>query len=147
MTQRSPQTEADRPELSVPLETACYIAIKARELDAKEDADDNEDGSNPTDDNEMEVLDEGGDDPALEEITSIIKALTIDGQIDLVTLMWLGRGDYAASDWPSLREEAADAHNEHTAEYLCGTPLLADYLSEGLSLIGYSCAEYEEQHL
>ena len=147
MTQRSPQTEEDRPELAVPLESACYIAIKARELNVKEEADDGNDGSGPSEDNDMEVLDEGGEDPVLEEITSLIDALTVDGQIDLVALMWLGRDDYTAADWESVREEAAEAHNEHTAEYLSGTPLLADYLSEGLALLGYSCADYEEQHL
>ena len=147
MTQRSPQTDEDRPELSIPLETACYIAFKARELDVKEDAGGDDDGSNPIDDDDIDVLDEGGEDPVLEEVTSLIDALTVDGQIDLVALMWLGRGDYAASDWEAVREDASDAHNEHTAEYLCGTPLLADYLSEGLALIGYSCADYEEQHL
>ncbi|MDJ0932962.1 DUF3775 domain-containing protein [Breoghania sp.] len=44
-------------------------------------------------------------------------------------------------------EDTTEAHNKHIAEYLCGTPLLADYLHEGLSMLGYSCAEYEEQHL
>ena len=44
------------------------------------------------------------------------------------------------------RTEAARAHNEHTAEYLMGTPLLADYLSEGLACLGISCADFELQH-
>ena len=49
---------------------------------------------------------------------------------------WLGRDDYGASDWPSVRAEAADAHNNRTANYLIGMPLLGDYLEEGLSMLG-----------
>ncbi|MDJ0932963.1 DUF3775 domain-containing protein [Breoghania sp.] len=91
MTKRSPQTDNDRPDLSIPLETACYIAFKARELDDKDDGS-SENGSGPDNDNAMDVIDEGGEDPTLEELTSLIENLTVDAQIDLVALMWLGRG-------------------------------------------------------
>ena len=48
-----------------------------------------------------------------------------------------------ASDWPTVREEAARAHNKRTANYLLGTPLLGDFLEEGLSVLGRSCEEFE----
>ncbi|MCR4283373.1 MAG: DUF3775 domain-containing protein, partial [Bauldia sp.] len=64
-------------------------------------------------------------------------------QIDLVAIAWLGRGDYTAADWASVRAEAAGAHNRNTANYLLGMPLLGDYLEEGLTLLGRSCEEYE----
>ena len=48
-------------------------------------------GSNPTDDNELAVLQDHEDDPVREELTSLISELSHDAQIDLVTLMWLGR--------------------------------------------------------
>ena len=44
----------------------------------------------------------------------------------------LGRGDYAVSEWASALALARERWTEHTAEYLIGTPLLADYLTEGL---------------
>jgi hypothetical protein len=40
-------------------------------------------------------------------------------------------------------EEAARAHNARTVEYLIGTPLVADFLEEALSKLGYSCGEFE----
>jgi hypothetical protein len=46
-----------------------------------------------------------------------------------------------------VREQAATAHNKHTAGYLMGEPLLADYLAAGLDMIGLSCADYEDEHL
>ena len=46
-----------------------------------------------------------------------------------------------------MREEAARAHNQRTADYLLGTPLLGDFLEEGLSMLGYSCEEFEIERL
>jgi hypothetical protein len=79
----------------------------------------------------------------VEEIASFINSLSEDEQIDLVALAWLGRDDYAASDWTEVRAEAARAHNERTAEYLLGTPMVGDFLEEALSMLGYSCEEFE----
>jgi len=104
-------------------------------------------GSNPSDDRDVAVLEEHEDDPVVEEITSLINSLSEDEQIDLVALAWLGRDDYSASDWPTVREEAAGAHNQRTAEYLLGTPLVGDFLEEGLSMLGYSCEEFEIERL
>ena len=70
-----------------------------------------------------------------------------DEQIDLVALAWLGRDDYSAADWPEVRQEAASAHNRRTAQYLLGMPLLGDFLEEGLSMLGYSCEEFEIERL
>ncbi|VFU16640.1 conserved protein of unknown function (plasmid) [Methylocella tundrae] len=93
------------------------------------------------------VLEDHGDDPVVEELTSLINSLSEDEQIDLVALAWLGRGDYSANDWATVREEAAGAHNERTADYLLGTPLLPDFLEEGLSMLDYSCEEFEISRL
>lgn len=139
--------EGQTPELAIPLETVCFIIMKARQFDAKEAATEPDPGSNPTDDNDAAVLQDHADDPVEEELTSLISDLSADEQIDLVTLMWLGRDDYDAGDWESLRVQAAGAHNRHTAEYLTGEPLLADYLAAGLDAIGLSCADYERDHL
>lgn len=39
-------------------------------------------------------------------------------------LPWLGRGDGDTSEWDGLRHQAAEAHNNRTAAYLLGLPLL-----------------------
>ena len=64
-----------------------------------------------------------------------------------MALTWLGPDDYEASDWPSVREEAARAHNQRTSSYLLGMPMLGDFLEEGLSMLGYSCEEFEMERL
>ena len=43
----------------------------------------------------------------------------------------------------TLTFSGARAHNQRTSEYLLGMPLVGDFLEEGLSMLGYSCAEFE----
>ena len=131
------------PALSISPEKVCFIIVKAREFDAKDQTTEPDPGSNPTDDQGIAVLEEHGDDPVAEELTSFIDALSQDEQIDLVALAWLGRDGTGAGDWPDARREAARAHNERTAGYLLGMPMLADFLEEGLSMLGLSCEEFE----
>jgi hypothetical protein len=130
------------PALTISPEKVCFIILKTREYDAKDEVTDPDDGSNPSDDNMISELEDHGDDPVLEELTAFIAGLSEDEQIDLVTLAWLGRDDNTVEDWDSLREEAARAHSARAtqaAEYLLGMPLLSDYLDEALSLLGRSC--------
>ena len=131
----------DIPELSVSEEKLCFIIEKAREFDVKDEVTDPDDASNPTDDAQIAVLEDHKDDPVLQEIVAVVRSMTIDEQIDLVTLVWLGRGDGSLDDWSDLRAEAARDHNDRTASYLLGMPLLADYIEEGMAQFGMSCDE------
>jgi hypothetical protein len=139
--------EEDAVALEIAIQKVCFIIIKAREFDVKDAVTEPDPGSNPSDDKMAAVLEDHVDDPVVEELTSLINELTEDEQIDLVALAWLGRDDYTADDWPSVREEAARAHNKNTANYLLGMPLLGDYLEEGLALLGHSCEAYEINRL
>jgi len=124
------------PELTVSTDQVGFLIEKAREFDVKEGASDPDSGSNGADDNMIDVLDDGGDDPVVKEITGFINAMSVDEQIDLVALMRLGRGDGTIEEWDELRREAADGANGRTASYLLGEPLLSDFLAEGLSAFG-----------
>ena len=134
-------------ELQISPEKVCFVVIKAREFDVKDAVTEPDPGSNPSDDQMAAVLEDHADDPVVEELSSLIGAMSEDEQIDLVAMAWLGRGDYMADDWPSVREEAARAHNQRTAAYLLGMPMLGDFLEEGLSLLGYSCEPFEMNRL
>lgn len=134
---------SDDVDLAISPEKVCFIIIKAREFDAKEEVDEPDPGSNPSDDKDVEILEDYEDDPVVEEITSLVNSLSVDEQVDLVTLAWLGRDDNTVEDWADLRQEAANAHNERTAQYLLGIPNLGDLLEEGLSMLGFSCEDYE----
>lgn len=133
--------------LQIDPQKVCYLIIKAREFDAKVPVVEPDPGSNPSDEDMRGVLEDYPDDPVDAEIRTLVDSLNEDEQIDLVALLWLGRTDRAADEWSALREEAAAARSEHTADYLLGTPLLSDYLSEGLNRLGYDCSDFEIEHL
>jgi len=129
------------PDLSISDDKLCFIIEKAREFDVKDVVTDPDDASNPTDDGNLAVLEDHKDDPVVQELVAVINSMTVDEQVDLVALTWLGRGDGEIGDFGELRAEAARAHNRRTAAYLLGIPLLADYLDEAISQFGISCED------
>jgi Protein of unknown function (DUF3775) len=133
--------------LTISPEKVFFVIVKAREFDAKDEVTEPNPGSNPSDDRDIAVLEDHANDPAVEELTSFINSLSEDEQIDLVALAWLGRDDFSAEDWIEVRAEAARAHNQRTASYLLGMPMLGDFLEEGLSLLDYHCEEFEINRL
>jgi Protein of unknown function (DUF3775) len=140
--------EGEEPvELNVNPEKVCFIIIKARAFDAKVDPVEPEPGSNPSDDDEREVLEDYADDPTREELRAVIETLDEDELIDVIALAWVGRGDFGRSDWPDARALADERHRRHSSAYLMGMPALGDYLEEGLAELGYSCEDYETGHL
>lgn len=129
------------PNLSISPEKICFIIAKAREFDAKDVVTDPDDSSNATDDAMLSVLEDHPDDPVVRELIAFIRALNEDEQVDLVALVWLGRGDGGIDEWDDLRAEAARAHNKRTASYLLGMPLLPNHLEDAISQFGISCDE------
>ncbi|MBL4602904.1 MAG: DUF3775 domain-containing protein, partial [Emcibacteraceae bacterium] len=71
---------------------------------------------------------------AYNELKGAIDSLNEEEKHGLIALMWIGRGTYSADE---LTKAIAIAHarssdNKRTAEYLIETPLLPDYLEEGV---------------
>jgi hypothetical protein len=124
------------PELAISVDKVGFLIAKAREFDVKDLAADPDSGSNATDDDMIDVLEDNGNDPVVREIAGFIKALTEDEQIDLVALTRLGRGDGTIEEWNELRREAAEGRNRRTARYLLSEPMLGDLLAEGLAAFG-----------
>ena len=133
------------PDLSIPLETLVYIIEKARQFDAEVPPVLPEDASDPGDDHigDPAILEDRPDNPTQQELAGAIEQLSDDQRDELVALTWLGRGDYTKDDWDDALETARERHNGKEARYLMGTPLLADYLEEGASQLGYSREDLE----
>jgi hypothetical protein len=132
--------------LATPIESICFIILKAREFDAKVAPVDEGSGSNPADDAAVDVL-EDRDDSVTEELAGAIDALDPKQQAELVALTWVGRGDFEKSEWRAALKAAREAWTTHTAAYLTGDPQLGDLLEERLAQLGYSCSEVEARHL
>ena len=124
------------PELAISVEKVGFLIEKTREFDVKEAETDPDSGSNPTDDDMIDVLEDDGSDPVAQEISGFINAMTEDEQIDLIALMRLGRGDGSIEEWNDLRREAAEVRGRSTSRTLLGEPLVSDYLAEGLDAFG-----------
>ncbi len=126
------------PNLSISPEKVFFIITKSRQSDSNATASgSSSDSSGNMDEDHGRITDRS-------ELSGFIRDLNVDEQIDLVALMWLGRGDGDLDNWRDLRSEAERAHNNRTASYLTGTPMLADYLEEALSQFGKSFEDFEE---
>jgi hypothetical protein len=135
------QKSDDTPTLTIPSDKIGFIIVKAREFDEKVADSDPDEGSNPTDDGNADILEDKAGDGTREELAGAINALNEDEQIELVALAWLGRGTYDLSEWTDALVVARDEHNKRTAQYLLGLPMLGDYLEEGLAAFGISISD------
>ena len=130
--------------LTISLKTLGFIIEKAREFDAEVPADSGDSDSNPTDDGESDILFDTPDNPTMEELRDVIEGLNTDEQEELLALIWIGRGDFGKDDWHQAMIQARNSRTASEADYLIGTPLLADYLEEAVSELGLSLQEFEQ---
>lgn len=83
-------------------------------------------------------------DRAEPELRAFIDRLGEDEQAELVAVMWIGRGSFEPEE---LDQAIVTAHAEATtpcADYLIGTPHLADNIEGGLEALGVSVQEVED---
>jgi hypothetical protein len=122
-------------------ETVCYFISRAREFQAQEAVVIPEEPFSPSDDWALQTLAGHKDDFTYLEAEAVVEDLEPDQLVSLVALVWLGRGDFGMDEWETALEEAQESLGERTAEFLLATPLVADYLEEGLAQFGHSCEE------
>ncbi len=129
--------------LDIDPQTVYVLILKAREFDDKDEPGEPSPDASPAD----EVLEEDmhyyADDPVAQEIKDMIDSLNDDQQTELVALTWIGRGDFTANEWGEAVRTARERHSNPTSDYLLGTPLLGDYLEEGLSQLGVTVEDLE----
>ena len=130
---------------SVDVEKVSFIVAKSREFEAQDAVQEGYDGDELSkhdiqDETFQEDLatqvDEDNDDATLDEVKAWIRSINDEEQCQIVALAWIGRGDFTITEWDEALRIATDEHNNRTAEYLLGMPLLPDYLEEGLSQFG-----------
>lgn len=90
--------------LGIAVEKVCEIITHLRAFDSGLVTDDSEISANEADDVIVEGalearLTQPHTDPAYDELTGVIDALNLEEQINLVALLWLGRGDYSEKEW------------------------------------------------
>lgn len=119
-----------------------HIIVKAREYDAKVGA--WEEGGGSRDLDSDSILENFTSDSTRDELVEFIAGLNIDEQVNLVALMWVGRGSFVPEDFAEAVSIARSERVNKTEEYLLGVPLLSDYLEEGLDKLGYTVEDAEK---
>jgi len=119
-------------EFDLNRDTVQKIVDLAHEFHAQDDVTFDEDPSGPDEFWSRQMSDDYAEDAYYRALKTSINDLEPDQQVSLVALMWLGRGDFSIVEWEEALANAEGSWNDHTADYLIGTSLLADYLQEGL---------------
>jgi hypothetical protein len=130
--------EGDEPvELNIGLDKIQDIVLKAREFDQEEFPDEPDPGADADAGEDPEERLDAGDDPTEAELSALIDDLNDDEVVDLIALVWIGRGDFGIDELGEARELARERHQGASSRYLMGIPTLAEYLAEGLAAAGY----------
>ncbi len=117
------------------------IIKKAREINIADDLTLPENRDDLSDAEWEQLLAEYQDDLSYQELKDLINELEPDQQQDVIALMYIGRGDFTKNEWIEARHQANAIKIANRAYYLISKPMLADYLTEGLAVFGYSCEE------
>jgi hypothetical protein len=129
--------------MDIALDKVCELILRARAIDVKEGITDPASGSNPIDDGSIDSLTSAPDDATEDEFRDVIAGLNDDERVDLIALVYIGRGDMEPEEWGGavrLARERESASSLSTADWLLGIPNLADLWDEGLNAMGRSCA-------
>lgn len=127
------------PTLQVNPDDVCQLIQLARDFHAQDSVVVEGEPESLTDDLVFDVLQLHEEDPFVTEFRNIIADLDRGQQGQVVSLMWLGRGDYDLSEWDDANKDAEEEWTDYTADYLLAHPMLADHLDEGLAMLGYHC--------
>lgn len=127
------------PTLQVNPDDVCQLIQLARDFHAQDSVVVDDEPESLTDDLVFDAMERHGEDPIVGEFRSIIADLDRGQQAQVVTLMWVGRGDYDLAEWSDALADAEEQLTDYTADYLLAHPMLADYLDEGLEMLGHHC--------
>ena len=78
------------------------------------------------------------------ELRGFVETLNEDEQAEVVAVMWAGRGSFEAEDFAEALATARNEATTPTADYLIGTPHMADHLEAGLEALGIDPSEAED---
>lgn len=77
-------------------------------------------------------------------LSDYISGLNDDEKINLVAVMWIGRGSFEAEELEFAKQEARREATAPTERYLSGIPGLAEHLESGLEALGIDVADAED---
>ena len=77
--------------------------------------------------------------------TELFEVLTMclnaEEQMDLLALIYLGRGDFGLDEWSDALSEARDRIDARDADFMIGDRALPAYLGDALEAFGKTCPD------
>jgi hypothetical protein len=83
-------------------------------------------------------------DRAENEFDGFVNQLNDDEKVGLVAVFWVGRGSFEAEDIAEALATATSEATTPTADYLKGSPHLADHLEAGMAALGVDPSAAED---
>lgn len=128
------------PELRINPDKVCQFLSAARELAGRVPATTG-DKTTTGDDSPLTFMEQRDDDPTRAQMVEFVGGLNVEEQVDLLALIYLGRGDFALVEWNDALEEARDRIAAGDPDFMIGERALPGYLGEALEAFGKTCPD------
>ncbi len=125
------------PELTLPSDYIGQLIVRMRAVQGREEETDADSGSNATDEQAIDALQETPGDLTRAHLRAEIRGLSQEEQAELVALLLTGRGDAEPQEWQAIKETALESIGMPIDRYLMAEPLVADLWAEGLEKLGF----------
>jgi len=139
--ERLPTTiaETTMPELRISTAKVCDFIEAAREVAGLVPPTTGDATTSGDDSPLMTIEDNPAEDSRRSEMHEFIAGLNIAEQVDLLALIFVGRGDFDVVEWIDAVREAEDRIADRDPDYMIGDAALSAYLGAGLEAFGKSC--------
>lgn len=127
------------PELRISTAKVCDFIEAAREVAGKVPPTTGDDTTIGDDSRLATIEDYPGEDSRLQQMAEFIAGLNVAEQVDLLALIFVGRGDFDIAEWGDAVREAQDRIADRDPDYMIGDAALPEYLGAGLEACGHSC--------
>lgn len=124
----------------------CFLIVKLREFGVQAEPNLGG-GSDASDDKFVAVFNNESDPSVVREAEGLIQAMNVEEQQELIALSLVGRGDFSKEEWRDAMTAAASHPQPNTSSFLEQNPTVSDDLEEGLSLLGFTCSDFETGRL
>jgi hypothetical protein len=126
-------------ELRISSEKVCAFIEAAREVAGKVPSTAGDRTTTGDDSKLVTIEDYPAEDERRREMVEFVAGLNVEEQVDLLALIWLGRGDYDIAEWDDAVVEAEARIAARDPDYMIGDAALPEYLGGGLEAFGRSC--------
>jgi hypothetical protein len=127
------------PELRISTEKVCAFIEAAREVAGKVPPTTGDHTTTGDDSRLVTIEDYPTGDDRRREMVEFIAGLNVEEQVDLLALIFVGRGDYDIAEWEDALDAARTEIADRDPDFMIGDAALPEYLGDGLNAFDRSC--------